>query len=322
MRRVRGQAAVELALGMIVLTTILLFGIHFGEMGYLGAKIHEASAAALWDSTAYETHNVTVWYNSQPNAVAAVTETATGKSATSRYTDFDGRSSHNGSAPRLAMVQASPIALNCIKDGAYGLPAPSPFAEPGGISCSAQADLAVVNIATSVLDRSNGFFGEDQVRRRAYTLCSTGRFKGGCGRIKMLLGDDALHDGSDPREKGECSLTNSGGATCSDNPHFYTAAKMVFDSTRPYTGIPERWASGIIPNVPWTVTGFYMSFRGDTSPYGQFMEKVPSSGAVWETNPHLVTLPNGQPYLQAYLARGSCAGGAGGYCYLGKFDCN
>ncbi len=332
MKRVSGQAAVEMALGMLVMVTILMFGVHFGEIGYLGAKLHEASAAALWDSTAYRTHTVTPVasdfagspsYDSAP-AVAAVQNTSNAFSAAARYQDFDGRTSEGTSgAPAMALTSAGLIKTTCAKAGTYALGFPSPYGEPGGITCSATADISVANISTNFVDQSHGFFGENQVLRKVSTLCSSGRFTAGsCGTMQMLLGDDGLHTGL---EAGECTLQGTGDASCADNPNFYGVAKKVFDNTMPFTGMPEGWASKIIPDVPGNhLTGFYMSFRGETSPYGPFNERVAPPpnppGNIWETSPHLVILPSGQPYLNAYTARQTCT--AGGYCYLGKFNCN
>jgi len=324
MRNARGQAAVELSLGMIVLVTILMFGIHFGEMGYLGAKVHEAAASALWDSTAYRTHQLTAQsipdnpmspdYDSTP-AVLAVVDTSNTNSAASRYQDFDGRTSVAGNVPVMALTQASPITMTCTKAGGYALRYPSPFGEPGGITCSAQADLNVIRIATNFLDQTSaGFFKENQVHRKVSTLCSSGRFTGGsCGSIQMLLGDDGLH--VDNNEANECTLTRIGDQRCTDNPHFYDVAQKAFNNTRPYTGAPEMAASKIIPDVPTRVTGFFMSFKGEES---NFNDVVPD-GEVWETNPHDVQLETGQPYLNAYLHRQTCSGS---YCYLGKFNCD
>ena len=65
----RGQATVELALGLLIFVTVLIFGIHFAEMGFLSLKVTEASASAIWDATAYQTHSKLP--NSNPRAGVA-----------------------------------------------------------------------------------------------------------------------------------------------------------------------------------------------------------------------------------------------------------
>jgi hypothetical protein len=314
MRQARGQAASELALGLIVMVTILMFGIHFGEMGYLGAKVHEAMASTLWDSTAYQTHEITVWADSNQTAVPAAQTNST------RYADFDGRASKPmGNIPRLAMTQASPITVTCQPSGSYAAPGYTNLKEPGGISCGATADMDVINIGSHFLDDSKGFFHEEQKLRSRYSLCSTGRLVGGnCGNIQLLLGDNGLHQFT---EQTECELNHANGSGCG-NMHFFNAVQDSFNLSAQaagmssgYTQIPENWASGIIPDVPWGVSGFYLSFKGEDS----FMQQL-TNGDMWETNPNTVQVTAGQPYLQAHIARKNCA--AGGYCYLGKFNCN
>lgn len=316
MRRAHGQAASELALGLLVMTTIIMFGVHFGEMGYLGAKVHEAMASTLWDSTAYQTHELTVWGDAARVAVPNAQVNST------RYSDFDGRRSRAPRpAPRLAMTQASNITVTCAKSGSYSVPGYHNLNifDPGGISCSATADMDVINMSTHVADGPRGFFGEAQKLRTHYSLCGTGRLVGGaCGSIQLLLGDHGLHDGS---EQGECDVTGGAGIACG-NSHFYQAVQDSFNLSAQsagmssgFTGIPENWADGIIPDVPWGVSGFYLSFKGEPG-----FQQTLSDGDTWETNPNVVPLTSGQPYLQSHTMRQNCA--AGGYCYLGKFNCN
>jgi len=322
---------VELALGLIVMTTIMMFGIHFAEMNYLGAKVHEAAAAAIWDSTAYETHQVIA---GQPTAYdSARFAVSWANTSGARYADYDGRASRGqlGRSLRLGRTEADAVTTTCVQAEAYAVPAPTPFSETGGISCSATSELRVLHIAASVLDGSNGFFKAGQTRRRAYTVCSTGRLSGAsCGSVNMLLGDYALHDASN--EDGMCSVQSSGGApgggaantgpVCGDNPHFYRAAQYMFDMTWGYTGIPENWANNIIPDVPRNqLTGFYMSFRGENAP-SPFMESLPRGAGIWETSPYRVQLPaqgSPTPYFDAHQSRRNCSGS---YCYLGKFNCD
>src|SRR5207249_4993558 len=57
-RLVAGQAAAEAAIGMLVFVTVLMFGLHFAEVGYLTVKIQEAANGALWDTTAKKMHDI------------------------------------------------------------------------------------------------------------------------------------------------------------------------------------------------------------------------------------------------------------------------
>jgi hypothetical protein len=318
MSQPRGQAATELALGGIVMVTILLFGIHFAEMGFLGTKVHEAAASTMWDATAYRTHSLSNWYDTNVFAVPAA------QAQSGRYADFDGRASHVAAAPTLATTKASPIGVQCFKSQAYAPPAVSSLGDPGGITCTAQADVNVVNIGTNFANDSKGFFGEQQkMRTSPTTLCSSGRLgAGGCGTVSMLLGDDGLHDGTD---QNECGVTGAGGAVCGSNPNFYNVAHNSFNLSAQsqgmvsgYTGYTESWVNNIVPSgVPGgQITGFYMSFRGEGS---NFTENI-SNGGSWQTSPMDQPIPT-LPYRAAFNGRQACQM-ANGYCYLGVFPCN
>lgn len=85
-RRARGQAVVELVLGLIVFVTILIFAIHFAEVGYLSVKVTEAAHSAIFDATGYKLHK---WPRDTSPASSAASRA--GNDAQSRYQDFDSR---------------------------------------------------------------------------------------------------------------------------------------------------------------------------------------------------------------------------------------
>ena len=90
--RQRGQSAVELALASLIFVTVLIFGIHFSEVGYLSLKVQEAANAALWDVTAMKMHNIfsPEWTDYQNSVSTDQTNTTT------RYQKYDGRASQSG----------------------------------------------------------------------------------------------------------------------------------------------------------------------------------------------------------------------------------
>ena len=105
----RGQALAETVLGLLVFVTILMFGIHFAEVGYLSLKVQEASTSALWDSTGAKMHELPGTFNGQAAAIKAA-----GGNATNRYKDFDGRSSQKGSsAPVQVFTSAGGLKVEC-----------------------------------------------------------------------------------------------------------------------------------------------------------------------------------------------------------------
>ena len=322
MTRRRGQAVVELALGLLVFTTVLLFGIHFAEMGWMGAKLHEANAAAVWDSTAYRSYQFGQWYDASRVAVNRANANAT------RYQDWDGRASAVGSAPRLAMTLAEPLNTRCARPVGlgYGLDPYAPrFGEPGGIACSSSADLTPFRIPSSFVEGArSGFSAARHVSRGRYGLCGTGALTfGRCGTLSVLLGDDALNHG---RDALECGLTLDSPVPCRGNTAFYAVTYDTWNRSMQltagwpggWTGRPEAFADDIAPGLPsGRITGFYLSFRGEES---AFYERV-NNGGSWQTNPMDAVLDTGVPaYRVAYSRKRACS--AGGYCWLGKFPCN
>ena len=324
--RAHGQAMTELMLGLLVFVTVLLFGIHFAELGFLSTKVHEAQAAALWDSTAYRSYQFGVWSDS--SRIAAVGAQV---NAGNRYADWDGRSSVTNTFPTLALTKAEPMTINCQGNPGVQYPlallAPS-FGEAGGVSCGAEGDTNGFRIPNAFAEGANGFFRASHSPRpnNPMHVCGSGRPSGNTcpGQLAVLLGDYALTDNSEARE---CELATSSPAGCT-NGNFYSLTKRTFDKSmrltagwaEGWTGRPEAWTRNIVSGVPGgRVTGFFLSFRGEES---SFVEPVEAgiNGGTWQTNPMDAWLPR-TPYRTAYTARRACALGAG-YCFLGRYPCN
>jgi hypothetical protein len=342
---VRGQAATEFALGALVFVTILMFGIHFAEVGYLSAKVHEAGAAAIWDSTAYRSYSFGGFADS--NRIAAP-EAA--RNTTDRYQDWDGRESVDRSAPVMAMTRATPIAVNCVGGSAaseYPLEPTAPaFGEPYGVRCVAQGDFGIWNIPTKFLEGSDGFFkaaNSSKPRGSLTTLCGSGRATGGscAGGLTVLLGDDALTAEGGFGASGqtaECEVSNDSPIACT-NRRFYDVTRETWTNSMRltygwgdgYTGAPEAWARSIVGSngIPdRRITGFYLSFRGQESNF--YETKMPlrlHRGGNWQSSPMDVRMP-ATPYRGAFNTRRNCEISAfspltgTGYCFLGKFPCN
>lgn len=335
----RGQALVETALGLLVMVTVFIFGLHFSELGYLSLKVHEAAASALWDSTAYRVHRPGAdalgeppydwWYDSMrvagPEAQSA---------ARSRYADFDGRTSTSGQPPSLVFTRAEELAVECAAkkppvDRSQLTPA---FDDPGTMSCVAAGKASAVRIPKS-FDEQGGHFQEAHYSfPGAMSLCSTGRALGGVcqGKLSLLLGDFGLTD--DPENK-ECPRQNKS-VRCKDgNYPFYYLTKELWDRSPKALGLD--WTDGYLSRpksnknqAEWftkevtgeipdgKVTGFYTSLRGEES---GFAESAPGNddtpGGVWQTTP--MDQPGWTQYRDSYRRRDSCS--AGGFCYLGKY---
>ncbi|MBI3184496.1 MAG: pilus assembly protein [Myxococcales bacterium] len=316
-RKPRGQAAVELALAGLVFVTILVIGIHFGEVGYASLKVQEATQSALWDTTAYKMHDMGILYDTSPSG-QAISQALS--DANQRYSDFDGRTSANGAATiLLARTQASNMQVQCTPGTAPGYSAVNLFtwvsySDNGGVSCSAQADLAPRFIPTSFVDASDGIFTEQHSQNRNITACGLGRASGGAcsGEYRLLIDDWGL---AEEDEADICPAWPFGVPCIGMNMPFYWAVSKVYVLNGAGQGTAgSELAEATVgtrpmfPNEQW----FYMSYTGEEALFQQpipFGEGMPT----WDTTPFAFSMPT---YLASWIQRRNRGG-----CYLG-LNCN
>jgi hypothetical protein len=310
----RGQSLVELTLGLIVFVTVLMFGIHFAEVGYLSIKVHEAAVSPLWDATALRV------FRMQPNpSKIANHDTFPGiapaveADAQRRYLDFDGRSSTPGGAPAMSHVftRIERMEVECEREDRveFDLPrgaAPSPlspvaadfpqtspgttpgsgtdspleevYENLGGISCHAKAKLETLPaLPLRFLEGDGGFFKARHGKRLRMNVCSVGRAAAGneCkGRYAILLGDFAF---ADTDVSGQCPLQpERPDAPCGQNRTYYLAAKSVYDHNHKSSGRDaSHFAEFFVGYSPINEEGFFMSYRGEED---GFIEQATPAG--------------------------------------------
>lgn len=190
-RAPRGQSVVEMALGLTVFVTILVWGIHFAELGFLGPKVHEAAANALWDTTARKMHQHPNDYTPREKAI----EMASSKT-TERYAGFDGRTSQMGkSSLSLVFTQAKDLTVTCEANNSGDLRMDQVRlpAYPGGsgnMLCHAGARIRVFHFPKSFLDKGDGLYSVENYPSKLgwFSFCSMGLAKDGdCSRGKLTL---------------------------------------------------------------------------------------------------------------------------------------
>lgn len=358
-RDVRGQAMVELVLGCLIFVTTLVFGLYVGEMGYLMAKVHEAGAYGMWESTAYQTYT----YSAPGTGNTTAAASQAGSYANSQYQDFNGVTGSAGAAPTLVFAQATGINVACTPDpttsypwGGVIMPLTNymTMTDTGGISCTATATIQpTASLPVNFLENTIGgtFHEANYIGPALTTVCANGYpGGGGCANNKMsiLLGDYGMNNGNGWADADECFLSAVGGdngGNCtgasngSANTAFYNMTKQMWDASmqsqgfgQGWTGAPEAFVCGFTPGCPGGgVTDFYMSFRGSESLGNPFTETNLSDGTRFETNPMDQSAFPGSPagrYRNAFNARLNCqsssqkAAGPYPYCYLGKFPCD
>jgi hypothetical protein len=300
---VRGQAATELVLGLLVMVTVILFGIQFAEVSILAMKVQEASASALWDSTAQRHFDMT---SGRPNDQRGYG--GAGGNAATRYGDFDGRQIATGQVPKLVFTTGTPIAVNCQGEADPNvllmLPSVAPYlqftsAMQGGIRCRADSEFSVLPTFTRRF-LQNAPFKAAHITRLVYPICSMGR-GASCNDVPMMLGDWGF---TDQGEENDCELTGPAGIC--QNPGYYNMVK-------------DGWRTGAAPRGQPGYQLARRTFWRAPRVMPQMFETSFFMAAVGETHsPPFQHAFNGEHGEAAYgpytVSPGSTAGCTGGYC--------
>lgn len=324
-----GQAMVEMAVGLIVFITVLIFAVHFAEVSFLSVKVTEAAHSALLDATGHKLHE---WpMDSGPSAQAAATA---GQDAATRYRDFDSRTSTNGAGRiTLAFTQTEGMQVQCGSGGPGFDPHPVftrvAYSDGGGISCTASADLVSVNIPQRFLQDSttgtgSGFFRETHATMAPIRVCAMGRAWGGncTGRLTSMLDDWGL---TGPDESGLCPIIPDIPAPCPTNLPYWSMAASVYGVSLMVNAFGPDFsgsslAQSIVGGLPLPFfygaeNMFWMSSMGEEAAFGQPLPSESFGGMNtlgfkgFPTSPGL--LPPGLnwqaiPYPVAYGLRDEC----------------
>jgi hypothetical protein len=320
---------VEAALGLLLITSVLLFGIHFSEVAILSLKVQEAAAAAIWDTTALKMSDLTgVNPDFSPRDGTAIPQAQIDTGA--RYVDFDGRQAAAGAAPALVFTQAGPITVTCRQENGIGrmnLPPSLASFDPGqgGMACSAQSTFSLAPGFAQTFLGGGALFQEQHAQRATYPICSMGRAQGGnCpAETFVMLGDWGLSDGP---EASECEHSTPG-TPCANSGYYLMARQIWLDNGGPGDNTGERLARFVLDTTydvyfPAYVNeaAFLMVFEGEDPP-DRYQADNPF-GEHRGFGPYTVTPggPYGAP-LQVYEDAASGGGNSRDPCVFG-LPCN
>ena len=256
----RGQATVELALGALVLVTVLLFGVPFGELAIATLKVKEATAFAALDVTGQRSDTFSVPALASGNTFAPFNPAPVGAAAKARYADLDGMSDRAGNSWTQALTRLDAFDLSCRRDATLsfrlelsrGPKRPElnaalgwlrgRYRDQGGASCTAQARASAFRIPTGFAEGGDGFF---QVKHREVLempVCGAGFPSGGscAGRLAVLTGEWAFDGPMGDSQNEDVPSTEHGRV---NNPAYRDAVKRVFD----LNGGPLSDSSAITP---------------------------------------------------------------------------
>ncbi|WP_224368020.1 TadE/TadG family type IV pilus assembly protein [Hyalangium versicolor] len=255
-RRQRGQGTVELAIGLLVFVTILVFGIHFAEIAFLSLKVQESSATAIWDATQAKMHVLPdSWNLLDPSTVA--------QRANERYKDLDGRSSKTGGGTiTYVFTKADSPTVTCEAENSIEHRPPNTTegvyqANTGGMRCSSKATISVWKFPTSFFDDGSGaFFKEKHYSTTSMTICGVNR-GGGCEASFGILLDDfglALDE-----ESTDCPVLDDSG--CKNQAYYQSALRVFNRHGWGNKGAAMQLARTTIGQVPINSSKFWMSFK-------------------------------------------------------------
>ena len=322
-RTPRGQATLELALGMMIFVTVLMVGIHFAEVGYLSLKVTEAADAALFDTTAMQMHQ---WPNDVSPATASAATAAS--EVQTRYANFDGRLSQAGSTGiSQVLTDSTGMTVTCTVGGGpnFGpdIHVDLAYEDEGGLSCQANASIGSIRMASHFLDGVGGIFHVDQSKTlQDIPVCAIGRASGGScpGKVQMMIDDWGL---SGPSEGGTCEMTpDIPMVSCSGNSPYWNMALTTYVTNGLALGASgsslATFTVGSLP-FPFFPGGenmFWMSATGDTELFTQ-LTGVDSLGGflghAWTTTPGGIPGVGlvGGMYAASYFMRSGCFLGKG-----------
>jgi hypothetical protein len=313
----RGQATTELALGALVFITLILFGIHFAEVGMLSLKVQESAAYATWEATGRRVLDLDN-FNDNPFDQVVSGADAVGPAATRAYRDFNGLTSvdRGNNVVMRALTTGSGLTVTCRKNPGIGW-APSSTAarayiDTGGMECSATAQLKAA-MPVDFLNTANGLFSAKQYDARGaatgglLNVCSMGRAVSGLctGQLPVLLGDWGL--AGEP-QKGECKLSlGSPLASCvsttspPNDPYKDTLKRTWSPSFSKSKSFAQTYA-GAAPADP---NEFWFSYSGleddyETSVGGEGL------GTFLTGGPGLGTLPDKTVVADCFLGKPGC----------------
>lgn len=281
----RGQAVVELALGMLVFITILAFGIHFAEVSYMSIRVQQAAAFALYDATAQRAHE-----QGNVSKFGTIAGLAT-QEARKRWKDFEANTGAAGASAKMSHVftEIDGMFIQCTNEDSIKYSTsvltnpltPNPYSalDRGGIKCTARAQISVApgfpkDFFDNEWNLKSKHYAGDKLQ---YTVCATPRATNGtCGFFGLLVGDyslqgreesasqDLFKDKNDAGDKSYRKVADeaTGLITC--------AASMALSGTIAWTASPEACS-------------FQFSYKGVEKNYTQDLGDVHTGAKRWNT---------------------------------------
>jgi hypothetical protein len=327
----RGQAMVEMSLGLLVFITILLFGIHFAEIGMIKLRVQQAAASALWDTSGLRAHRLDTGEFYGPDQIRDPQGRTPGDRATAFYEDFDRLSAGGSQQLVQVMTRGSQLAVTCTPENVSPL-SPTAAAQRlregypqgvDGMACGAQARVEIWGMPQTFMEGGNGFFQVPHVSRPQFQVCAFGRAVGNTcpGVVRLALSDWGLA-GSNPafgRELEECDGDCTFGTA--GNQAYKKTVERIYEaynvSLRNQGGSIEAFmqelftqtpAAPELADVPVNELDFRMVFIGEDGRDGNppFHFTTREQNNFQAINHSWASSPYAGAYRTAHTERGQC----------------
>ncbi|WP_224240131.1 TadE/TadG family type IV pilus assembly protein [Hyalangium gracile] len=322
-RRARGQAMVETALGVTVLVSIIAFGIYLSEVGFLSLKVQEAAVSALWDGTAGDMHIIPISYSQAGDSMDDAAD-----NAEARYADFNGLSSVNvGGNITQVFTRGQNLTVDCDMGDGPEFRSSFPlltliYRDNEGTTCTAGADISAFGFPRSFLDNGSGALYQQRHLENSganLRVCAAGRAVGGVcqGGYSMLVDDWGL---AGRLESLPCNMLGQDMANipCPNLP-FYAAVRGAYEPSALLIPMSSYYMAEAVLAMPPPINEqqFWMSAANEETNFIQFPRIMGLKGnEMWTTSPGSLIGIDTFPYGISYVTRR-----ANGNCFLGK-DCD
>ncbi len=274
MRRARGQATVELALGAVVFVAVLLVGIHFAEVAWLSLKVQEAQAFATWEAThrRVQTRELSGATTEAPFTATLDDTSGVEADARRRYRDFNGLTSSQGSPViTQALTQGRGLDVECHEEGRLTFEATRTaqilYYDVGGVACTSRATINAIRIPEAFLQKDEGgFFRAKLFKNQPLLACGMGLPVGAaCEGSLAVLTNDWGFVGDETKE---CKLDCRSSA-------YRGAVNTIFAGGGWTKG--REFAEAFAGPVPagGDATAFHFSFSGVESSHVQYVLPEP-----------------------------------------------
>jgi hypothetical protein len=345
--RSRGQSTVELALGSLVFVTLILFGVHFGELAVAMLKVKESAHFAAFDVAGHRTDNFDNAEIASGTTFNTFNPVPVGAAAKTRYKDLDGMSDRSGSTWTQALTRVDSFDLSCKTDqtltfrvnfvGGNWRPELNTalawlrgrYKNEGGASCHAEAKVEAFRIPTGFVEGGNGMFQAKHRELITIPACGAGFAKNGScpGDLEILTGDWAM-DGTQASTSDDVPATEQ---LWVNNSAYKNFVEKLFElnggplANNPNTAATQLMsiAGGVTPNDTEyeEETHFSMSFQGDVGGGGQ--PDVPPHLMITPSSQRIVYQTSGADLHSNYVGWDDASGAIKGVprCHLGLYGC-